>query len=83
MSGYIDVIIETYIGKNTTSSSGVRARPIKGQGLDISMNVECSSKMRKSHPVGTKFLIKAKKISKEGGPEFLYAHYNSPYKVVE
>lgn len=82
MSFYRNVIVETYYGRNTTSSKGVRARPIDGQGLPASMNVECSSSMRKSHPVGTKFLISAKVTNKEGGPDFLYSHYNSPYQVV-
>jgi hypothetical protein len=46
------------------------------------MNVECSSKMRKGYPVGTKFSIQAKVTCKEGGTPFLYSHYNQPYKVI-
>ena len=83
MSHYQDVIVETYLGRKTSSSGGVRARPVEGQGFDISMNVECSSKMRKSQPVGTKFLIKAKVTNKEGGPDFLYSHFNSSYTVLQ
>lgn len=82
MSLYKEVVIETYLGRGTTSSGGVRARPVDGQGLDTYMNVECSSKMRKNYPVGSKFLIEAKLTSKEGGSEFLYSHYNKPYKVL-
>lgn len=82
MSFYRNIVIETYIGKNTTASSGVRARPLAGQGLEPSMNVECSSKMRKGYPVGTKFVISAKITNKEGGPDFLYCHYNSSYQVI-
>lgn len=82
MSHYRSVIIETYHGSRTSSSGGIRARPIAGQNLDTSMNVECSLKMRTSHPVGTKFLINAKIKNKEGGDDFLYAHYNASYKVL-
>lgn len=82
MSNYRTVVIETYSGRGTTSSEGVRARPLAGQKLDTSMNVECSSKMRKGYPVGTKFLIQAKVTCKEGGTPFLYSHYNQPYKVI-
>lgn len=82
MSNYRTIAIETYSGRSTTSSEGVRARPLAGQKLDTSMNVECSSKMRKGYPVGTKFLIQAKITCKEGGTPFLYSHYNQPYKVI-
>jgi len=82
MTHYRKVIIETYKSIGDGSNKSVRARPISGQGLDISMKVECSSKMRKSHPIGTLFLLEAKITDREGGMPFLYAHYNSSYKVV-
>jgi hypothetical protein len=82
MSHYENVVIETYRNIHGASSKSIRARPISGQGLDTSMNVECSSKMRKAYPVGTKFLLQAKVTDREGGSPFLYAHYNSPYRVI-
>ena len=82
MSQYRNVLIETFTNKGGASRSSVRARPVEGQGLDVNMNVECSSRMRKSHPVGTKFLLQAKITDREGGATFLYAHYNTPYKVL-
>ncbi|NOQ15004.1 MAG: hypothetical protein GQ583_11080 [Methyloprofundus sp.] len=53
MAHYRQVIIETYKSIGDGSGKSIRARPISGQGLGVSMKVECSSKMRKSHPVGT------------------------------
>lgn len=82
MSSYQDVIIETYTNTNGKSSKSIRARPIKGQKFDTSMNVECSSKMRKKYPLGTKFLLKSKLTDREGGSQFLYSHYNSVYEIV-
>jgi|AntDeeMinimDraft_5_1070356.scaffolds.fasta_scaffold19276_1 hypothetical protein len=82
MSQYRNVVIETFKNKGGTSRSPVRARPVAGQGLDANMNVECSSQMRKGHPVGTKFLLQAKVTDREGGGAFLYAHYNTPYQVL-
>ncbi|WP_296936766.1 hypothetical protein [uncultured Marinobacter sp.] len=82
MSHYRDVVIETFKNKGGASRSSVRARPVEGQDLDVSMNVECSSKMRKGYPVGTKFLLQAKVTDRDGGTPFLYAHYNAPYRVV-
>lgn len=82
MSHYRDVVVETFKNRGEASGSSVRARPVSGQGLDSGMKVECSSKMRKGYPVGTKFLLQAKVTSREDGPSFLYAHYNSPYQVL-
>jgi hypothetical protein len=82
MSQYLDIVIETYRNIHGSSSKSIRARPLDGQGLDTSMNVECSSKMRRGNPIGTKFLLQAKVTDREGGPPFLYAHYNAPYRVI-
>lgn len=82
MSHYRNIIIETYKNLSGGSSQSIRARPLADQGFDTSMNVECSSSMRKSHKVGTRFLISAKPTNREGGPEFLYSHFNSPYQVL-
>jgi len=82
MSEYKEVIIETYIASGEFSSHKIRARPIGGQGLATNIKVECSSKMRKNYPVGTKFKIKAKITDREGGTPFLYSHHNWKYEVL-
>jgi hypothetical protein len=82
MGSYKYIVVETYNGRYTSDSDGVHARPLEGQGLSTQMNVECSRKMRQNHPVGTRFLIKARVTNREGGPDFLYSHYNSRYQVV-
>jgi len=82
MSHYRYVIIQTYKRTGGGSSKSVRARPIEGQGLDTSMNVECSSPMRKNNPMGTLFLLQAKVTNREGGPSFLYAPPKAPFKIV-
>ncbi len=82
MSNYQEVIVETYKYTGGGSSHSIRARPLPGQELDTSMHVECSSSMRKKHPVGTKLKIQAKITDREGGPPFLYTYHKWPYKVV-
>jgi len=79
---YRDVVIETYRNQGEASSSAIRARPIAGQGLSTSMKVECSSKMRDTHPPGTLFRVRAKVISREGGPDFLYTNHAWKYQVI-
>lgn len=81
MSHYRNVIIKTFKASGGGSNKSVRASPIEGQGLDTSMKVECSSSMRKNNPIGSLFLLQAKVTDKEGTP-FLYAHYNTPYKII-
>ena len=82
MGSYRNVLIETYRNIDEPSSAKVRARPLAGQGLDPSMKVECSSIMRKSYPVGTKFILRAKITNREGGTTFIYSRFDRPYRVV-
>ena len=82
MGFYRKVIIQTFRTSGGGSSKSIRARPIEGQGLDTSMKVECSSAMRKNNPIGSLILLDAKVTNKEGGTPFLYAHYNSPYRII-
>lgn len=79
---YREVVVETYRAVGEPSSSGVRVRPLPGQGYSVHMNVECSKSMRQNHPVGTRFLIQATLTSKEGGSPFLYSYFQWPYRVL-
>ena len=83
MSHYRQVANESFQNPGEPSGSSIRARPLPHQGLNINMRVECSSHMRKNHPLGTVFIVQAQIIDKEGGRQFLYTHYNWPYEVVE
>lgn len=74
--------IETVPHYTGGSKESIRARPLPHQGLDVTMFVECSTKMRRSQPVGTIFEIQATVTSKEGGTPFLYTSYRWPYRVV-
>ncbi len=38
--------------------------------------------MRKRYPVGSKFRIFAKEVSKEDGTSFLYTHFSWPYELM-
>ena len=82
MGYYRHVAVESFRNPGEPSSASIRARPLPGQGFDQDMRVECSSKMRNNHPVGTIFIIQAQVIDKDGGTQFLYTHYNWPYSVV-
>lgn len=81
-SFYKKYLIETFWGVSEQSEKKIRARPVSGQGVSETMRVECSSSMRKNHPVGTKFFVDAKIIDREGGTPFLYTSFKWPYKVV-
>lgn len=82
-SEYKEVVVETYAGRKPGKSSLIHVRPIGGQPFPSTMDVECSRSMRKNHPVGTKFRIRAKLIDREGGKPFLYSRFDWPYEVVK
>lgn len=79
---YDFIVVESYLHSGGGSKHSIRCRPIKGQGLPTHLNVECSSVMRKSHPVGTQFRIRARVTNREGTP-FIYTYHNWPWAVVE
>ena len=81
-SPYRQVIIETYAGPSRGTRSNVRARPVAGEFYPSSMNVECSTDMRKRFAVGTKFRIYAKETTSKDGQPFLYTHFSWPADVV-
>ena len=48
-----------------SETSRIRVRPLPGQGLPTNLVVECSSKERKAHPEGTKFITENVKVCKK------------------
>ena len=81
MNHYRYFIIETYENKGEPSSKKIRARPLAGQGVLPSLNLECSVAMREGYPIGTRFKVDCKVIDREG-TSFLYRHFTWPYTVV-
>ena len=79
---YQEYIVTTVPNTSGGSSASLRVVPLPGQGISTNTKVECSRSMRKQHPQGTLFKISLTLTSREGGTEFLYAHYNSDYEVV-
>ena len=82
MSEYKYYAVETFRNPGEQSSASVRVRPLSDQGLPSNMRVECSRKMRKSHPLGTIFKIQAKITDKEGGTPFLFSSHTWPYTAL-
>jgi hypothetical protein len=81
MTQYRKIAVQTYRSSGEASSKSIRARPLPGQGIATTMHVECSSKMRNAHPVGTVFILKAQITSREGGPAFVYTSWQWPYSI--
>ena len=81
---YVYVVVESYKPSSTSGLHGeVHIRPVKGEQFSQSINVECSKKLSKEYPVGTKFRIKAKLTDREGSGEFLYSSYSWSYEVID
>jgi hypothetical protein len=84
MTAYREVLIQTYVAEGEQSSKKIRARPVPGQGDDLTegMHVECSAAMRKGHPPGSYFLIRAKVTDRDDGARFLYTSFRWPYQLL-
>ncbi|MDI1318094.1 hypothetical protein [Flavobacterium sp.] len=82
---YKEIIVESFIINNSSGKHGlIHIRPLPNQfPFEEHMLVECSKVLITDFPVGTKFSIKAKITSREGGKEFIYSHYSWSYKVLK
>lgn len=60
----------------------VHVRPLPGQRFPPSLRVECSKKLSRDYPPGTRFRILAKLTDREGGGEFLYSSWRWEYEVL-
>lgn len=84
---YSEIIVESFeIDKNKTAGKHglIHIRPLPNQfPFEEHMLVECSDKLKTNYSIGTKFSIKAKITSKNGGSPFIYSHYSWSYKVLE
>ncbi len=80
---YVSLVVESYVPKESSGLHGsVHIRPVAGGPYPTSLHVECSKKLSKDYPVGTKFRIRAKLTDREGGGEYLYSYYRWKYEVL-
>jgi hypothetical protein len=81
---YEMVLVESYEAASTSGKHGlVHIRPVAGGKFPPSLSVECSKKLSRDYPVGTKFRLKATLTDREGGGEYLYSHFKWPFEVVD
>jgi len=82
---YNYIIVESFIINDTSGRHGlVHIRPLPLQDpYSEFMFVECSKELSINYPVGTRFRIRAKITSKEGGTPFIYSYYKWPYEVLK
>lgn len=78
---YREIIAIIVMGHDTEGRPKKQVRPIAGQGLDVSLNIECAKRLREMHPIGTKIRLRAKLTDMEGTP-YLYSHYNWPVEIL-
>jgi hypothetical protein len=82
---YDYIIVESFVPNVLTGHHGlVHIRPVANQEpYQIDMLVECNKDLVNDYPIGTKFRIKAKITSKQGGKPFVYSHYKWNYEVLK
>lgn len=80
---YETILVESYIPDYTSGKHGkVHVRPVAGGKYPSSLLVECSKRLSRDYPVGTKFRLQVKLTDREGGGEYLYSYHGWPYEVV-
>ncbi|WP_204345542.1 hypothetical protein [Psychroserpens algicola] len=82
---YRHIIVESFIPADASSRHGlVHIKPVANQEPFLeSMFVQCSKELSTDYPIGTKFRIKAKITSREGGTPFVSSHYTWKYEVLK
>lgn len=80
---YEKILVESFIPKSTSGKHGkIHIRPVAGHKYPSTLQVECSKKLSKDYPVGTKFILTAKLTDREDGGEYLYSYFGWKYEVV-
>lgn len=80
---YISVIVESFRPDHTSGLHGsIHIRPVPGQKYPPTLRVECSKKLSRNYPVGTRFRIMAKLTDREGEGAFLYSYFGWEYEVL-
>ena len=83
-ASYRMVVVESFLPHSTSGlHGGIHIRPTAGQGIPTTLLVECSKKLSKEYPVGTKFRIRAKLTDREGGGEYSYNYFRWPVEVLK
>lgn len=81
---YTHITVESFEPIDTSGRHGkIHIRPVKDEVFDQDLFVECSKRLSKDYPVGTRFQIKAKLSRREDGAYYIYSHYSWPYEVIE
>lgn len=87
ISEYSYLIVESFIPDNMNGKHGlVHIRPAFDQDDFLTtMMMECSKELSDTskYPLGTKFKIKGKVISRKNGTLFVYSRYSWEYKLVK
>lgn len=80
---YRAVVVESYAPDSTAGLHGpIHIRPVAGQGLPRTLQVECAKSLSRDYPVGTKFRLKAKLTDREAGGEYLYSYHGWRVEVL-
>ncbi|MDR3412216.1 MAG: hypothetical protein P4L87_14940 [Formivibrio sp.] len=81
---YRTVIVESFKPSTSSGLHGeIHIRPVAGQDIPTTLHVECSKKLSRNYPVGTKFRIKAKLTDREDSGEYLYSCFRWKFDVLK
>lgn len=83
-SDYKQIVVESFRLSSTSGHHGeIHVRPVRGQPFASNLLVECSRRLIRDFPVGTRFRITAKLVEKDNGTKFIYSYHRWPFEIEE
>lgn len=80
-AGHFWVEVESYVPEDTSGKHGpVHIRAVEGQGYD-GVPVQCSRKLCRDYPVGTRFRVWATTTDQQGSL-YLTSHFSYDFQVL-
>lgn len=80
---YEDVVVESYCLTSTRSLHGpAHIRPAPGGKYSTELHLECSKRLARHYPRGTRFRLTAKLTDRDGGGQFLYSYHGRKFEIL-
>jgi hypothetical protein len=81
---FYDVLVESFHPDSMSGLHGpIHIRPLPGQGLDVSLSVQCAKQLSQNHPKGTVFKLQRAKVAQRlDGGIYLSSHFRWSYEVI-
>ncbi len=81
--GYTPILVMSHPAPDTSHRFPLVVKPLKNQGFDENLLVECSSDLQTKFPAGTIFKIFVKLKETQNIRPHLYSYHSWPYEIIK